>query len=91
MHELWKPLGAICLLQDESERIFQNVICLNCLPEVLRKWDLENMKISMNPEHYKIDYTQRNSMMDCNRLIEWIEENNPTLKVRIGIKKGDKE
>jgi hypothetical protein len=86
-----KPLGTVCLFQEEKELILQNAICLNCLPDTLRKWDLSNQRVIGNPNSYKFDYTQKNSTLDCNRLIDWIEENNPSLKIRIGVKIGDKD
>ena len=85
-----KPLGSICLFKDENEKIFQTATCLNCLPDILRKWDLSNKNILDHSEHYKFDFTQQNSVADCNHLIKWIEEANPTVKIRIGLRKGDK-
>jgi hypothetical protein len=86
-----KPLGAVCLFQEENEPILQNAICLNCLPNTLRKWDLSNQRVIGNPDSYKFDYTQKNSIFDCDQLIDWIQENNPSLKVRIGVKVNDKD
>lgn len=85
-----KPLGMVSLFQEENDLILQNSTCLNCLPETLRKWDLSNQRVIKNSASYKFDYTQKNSTFDCDHLIEWIEENNPSLKVKIGLRQGDK-